>query len=84
MDEWVVWFYVSEQGATPIVPHCSGSGPAPAHCPGTGHSKCDYKTAYFSKDFNLQKEGDQENDGYSGVNGTCDKIKYFGFKMKRP
>ena len=29
-----------EQGPIPIVPHCSGSSPAP--CPGTGHSQCDY------------------------------------------
>ena len=28
------------QGLTPIVPHCSGSGPSP--CPSTGHSQCDY------------------------------------------
>ena len=28
------------QGLTPIVPHCSTSGPGP--CPGTGHSQCDY------------------------------------------
>ena len=28
------------QGLTPIVPHCSGSGPSP--CPGTRHSQCDY------------------------------------------
>ena len=28
------------QGPTPIVPHCSGSGPGP--CPSTGHSQCDY------------------------------------------
>ena len=27
------------QGPTPIVPHCSGSGPGA--CPGTGHSECD-------------------------------------------
>ena len=35
------------QGLTPIVPHCSGSGPGP--CPGTGHSQCDYTMRGTSK-----------------------------------
>ena len=36
------------QGLTPIVHHCSGSGPGP--CPGTGHSECDYTISKWRKD----------------------------------
>ena len=54
-----VWFYVElfilhrGQGLTPIVPHCSGSGPGP--CPATGHSQCDYTIM-----FTLSSDGDNK------------------------
>ena len=60
MDEWVVWFNVEpftlhlvlKKGLTPIVSHCSDSGPC--LCPGTGHSQCDYtikgSMSYAKKD----------------------------------
>ena len=49
----VVCFYVEPftlhlnkgQVLTPIVLHCSCSGPGPIPCPGTGHSRCDYSTS---------------------------------------
>ena len=59
---WVVWFYggtfhtapEQAQGPTPIVPHCSGSGPGA--CPDTAHSQCDYTITATNLQRNIESQ----------------------------